>query len=63
MGLPTESWAQNDRNISSKNMEDKNALILVVWRDKADYQIFIYKMPQMEKSKKETSQKTRKREN
>lgn len=44
-------------------MEDKNALVIVMRRDRADYQTFIHKMPQIEKNKKEVSQKTRKKRN
>lgn len=63
MVLLAESRAQNGRNISNKNREDRNAQVLVVWRDRANYWIFIHKIPQIEKSKKGTSQKTRKRGN
>ena len=61
--LLAESRVENGGNIFSKNKEDRNAPVLVVQRKRANYWTFIHKMPQMEKSKKEVSQRTRKGEN
>lgn len=61
--LPAENRICSSKNIFNKNRENKKALNLVVQRDRVNYWIFIHKMPQIKKIKKEASQKTRKVEN
>ena len=61
--LPAEGRVQNSKNIFNKNRKNKKVLDLVVQRDRVNCWIFIHKIPQIKKSKKEAGQKIRKVEN
>lgn len=63
MVLIDGNGAKSGKNIFNNNESAKNALLLVMLRNKAYYKTFIHKIPQIDENKKRASQRTRKEEN